>query len=30
MYETIEMIAGIAFVVIAGIAIIQAIKNKKK
>lgn len=30
MYETIELIVTIAFVVIAGIAIYQAIKKKKK
>lgn len=30
MYETVEIIVTIAFVVVAGIAIYQAIKNKKK
>ncbi len=30
MYEIIEAIAGIAFVVIAAVAIIQAIRKKKK
>jgi len=30
MYETLEIVVSIAFVVLAGIAIYQAIKKKKK
>jgi hypothetical protein len=30
MYETVELIVTIAFVVVAGLAIYQAIKKKKK
>lgn len=30
MYETVELIVTIAFIVVAGIAIYQAIKKKKK
>jgi hypothetical protein len=30
MYETVEIIITIAFVVVAGLAIYQAIKKKKK
>jgi len=30
MYETVELIVTIAFIVLAGIAVYQAIKKKKK
>lgn len=30
MYETVEIVVSIAFVILAGIAIYQAIKKKKK
>lgn len=30
MYEIVEAVVGIAFVIVAGIAIYQAIKKKKK